>query len=197
MFFAPDKVERRCESCGVTEATHEHKLSALPRILILHLKRFVEDKTTGRYHKDSAAVIPDLKLDLAPLTTIDCRGPAPVTPEEEEEDTDAPADEEAALRRIIERSKTDVGGAGRSGEDADLRRAMARSLEKDFELQSFVRHRGSSASTGHYIACVRDQAKKKWIKFNDAISEEQNSIGGNDDSTEGYLFFYESCGLTR
>ena len=39
-FFEPEDVEWRCERCDAQQAGMTHRLATLPRVLILHLKRF-------------------------------------------------------------------------------------------------------------------------------------------------------------
>ena len=39
-FFEPEEVEWRCERCDAQQAGMTHRLATLPRVLILHLKRF-------------------------------------------------------------------------------------------------------------------------------------------------------------
>ena len=39
-FFNDDRVEVQCEKCDGCEATVRHRIAKLPRVLILHLKRF-------------------------------------------------------------------------------------------------------------------------------------------------------------
>ena len=39
-FFADDELEVGCEACGEQRATVRHRVSQLPRVLMLHLKRF-------------------------------------------------------------------------------------------------------------------------------------------------------------
>jgi uncharacterized UBP type Zn finger protein len=41
-FFAPETLEKACEACGAASAQHSltHAVRRLPRVLVVHLKRF-------------------------------------------------------------------------------------------------------------------------------------------------------------
>jgi len=63
-FFSPSKVDCKCEKCSNTKATVTLTFESLPRILILHLKRFRPNFEKMTYEKRSDAVaIPD-KLEI-------------------------------------------------------------------------------------------------------------------------------------
>lgn len=119
-------------------------------------------------------------------------------PDEEEDDVLADPfkektvsqQEEEQMRQAIEASKSDFGPKSEE-DDPAIQQALLRSLESSYTLRSYVRHRGYTSSTGHYIACVMDDKRKKWIKFNDAISEE-TVFGSREEESEGYLFFYDT-----
>src|SRR5438105_3843552 len=63
-FFDVDEVEKQCESCGNTIAALQHKMVTFPRVLILHLKRFLVDLKEETYHKIKDKVKADKTLNL-------------------------------------------------------------------------------------------------------------------------------------
>lgn len=66
-----EDVEWKCptEDCGANTASMEHRLSRLPQVLLLHLKRFVYNEATDVFEKCKVPVEIPLRLDLAELLT--------------------------------------------------------------------------------------------------------------------------------
>ena len=61
-FFADDAVEVACERCDGHTATVTHRISKLPRVLTLHLKRFDHTATGVRKRLDPVRPLPALSL---------------------------------------------------------------------------------------------------------------------------------------
>jgi uncharacterized UBP type Zn finger protein len=59
----PSELEKSCE-CGNNTATVTHKLVTLPRVLILHLKRFKANIDARTYSKCFTEIKPDTLIDL-------------------------------------------------------------------------------------------------------------------------------------
>eukprot|EP01119_Soliformovum_irregulare_P017285 TRINITY_DN5111_c1_g1_i2.p1 TRINITY_DN5111_c1_g1~~TRINITY_DN5111_c1_g1_i2.p1 ORF type:complete len:697 (-),score=177.16 TRINITY_DN5111_c1_g1_i2:178-2268(-) len=74
-FFQPDVVAKKCEKCECETATVNGRIYGLPRILILHLKRFEANFEKQTYDKISEPVQPATTLDLSPFCTDDTRNP--------------------------------------------------------------------------------------------------------------------------
>eukprot|EP00438_Fugacium_kawagutii_P028392 Skav205705 [mRNA] locus=scaffold608:7442:10114:- [translate_table: standard] len=63
-YFQPELLEATCEHCHALEANLDTNLKEAPRVLVLHLKRFVPNMEKQCYEKQHQAVdIPSL-LDL-------------------------------------------------------------------------------------------------------------------------------------
>ena len=78
-FFNDDQVEVQCEKCEHgREATVRHRISKLPRVLILHLKRF--DSTAAGVRKRLDVVRPLQTLSLGPCCKDIVQPPPPMTP---------------------------------------------------------------------------------------------------------------------
>ena len=52
-FFACREQDLRCEKCGAATVQIQPRLKELPRVLILHLKRFQPNLCTSRYEKNN------------------------------------------------------------------------------------------------------------------------------------------------
>lgn len=61
-FFQDDDVEYKCESCGASDSVIEHKMARLPRILVLHLKRFSFADERGTKIQEPVVINPYLDL---------------------------------------------------------------------------------------------------------------------------------------
>jgi len=77
-FFEAESVERQCE-CGQDTAQITHRFSVLPRVLVLHLKRFKVTEA-GDVDKETAAVTAPIHLDVGPLVEEDTLYPLPYNP---------------------------------------------------------------------------------------------------------------------
>lgn len=97
-FFSGGEMEARCPSCGHEAATHRLRLECLPRVLVLHVKRFNVDVGADgapRLSKDCTEVEAPPELDVAPWCAEECwLGPSgPLRADAQE---DAPGRPEAA-----------------------------------------------------------------------------------------------------
>ena len=64
MYFSKERVEIKCEKCGHSFATKTSSIHALPRVLVLHFKRFEANMKTGKYVKRHDAIDVTETLDL-------------------------------------------------------------------------------------------------------------------------------------
>jgi len=76
-----DDVEWKCPAvdCAANVASMEHRLSSLPQVLLLHLKRFVYNEKTDVFEKCTLPVEIPLRLDLAPLLSPNAPVPAGIS----------------------------------------------------------------------------------------------------------------------
>jgi uncharacterized UBP type Zn finger protein len=68
--FQPEPVSRTCEKCGCSDATGTRKFSAMPRVLILHVKRFSPSQDGSRYEKVHQKITPQMVLSLGELNLL-------------------------------------------------------------------------------------------------------------------------------
>jgi ubiquitin C-terminal hydrolase len=62
--MADNELERRCEKCQHDVASVEHRVVEMPRVLILHLKRFQVNADSTSYDKLTSAVNIIKDLDI-------------------------------------------------------------------------------------------------------------------------------------
>jgi uncharacterized UBP type Zn finger protein len=63
-YFETEVLEAKCEHCGASKARMEKQLTQAPRVLVLHLKRFVPNFEKQRYDKNKQNVQIPLEFDL-------------------------------------------------------------------------------------------------------------------------------------
>ena len=64
-YLKEERLEAKCERCGCGLARMEKSLTSAPRILVLHLKRFVPNPSRQRYEKQHGNVFIPAELDLS------------------------------------------------------------------------------------------------------------------------------------
>ena len=64
-FFSPMHQEYKCERCQHAEVEITSAISRLPRVLILHIKRFTPDQRSGTYEKRQDPVLVQRTIDLS------------------------------------------------------------------------------------------------------------------------------------
>ncbi|KAK2141759.1 hypothetical protein LSH36_1047g00005 [Paralvinella palmiformis] len=73
--FLPEQVDYTCEKCGGKEATVQHKFSKLPRVLVIHLKRYTFNTQTSRNMKLVQNLIIPKFLTLKSQSTAETEKP--------------------------------------------------------------------------------------------------------------------------
>jgi uncharacterized UBP type Zn finger protein len=63
-YFIQEKLERLCENCQCPTASVEKKIFTLPRVLVIHIKRFQHTKTGFFVHKLHDKITIDSKIDI-------------------------------------------------------------------------------------------------------------------------------------
>jgi len=74
-FFQEDTVDKECEHCSGRAFTVRHKIRRLPRVLVLHVKRFSIDTKTLRPEKRHDRVVAPLSLSLMSLCRASVKPP--------------------------------------------------------------------------------------------------------------------------
>lgn len=80
-FFQPRTLDYKCSECDCTTVEVAGKMKALPRVLVLHLKRFLPNLAKGTYEKIRDRVRFPAHLDLSGVCTPQTLNPPAVTVE--------------------------------------------------------------------------------------------------------------------
>lgn len=104
--FNDERIEKRCEKCSHKTALLERKLIQLPRVLVIHLKRFSYNMATHEHTKLKYKTSLDAQIDLQNFcaTDLDCAGPINLEPQKQLDET-----EERALTEQLKEDEQTLG----------------------------------------------------------------------------------------
>lgn len=77
MFFESEVVEHTCEECKHDQAVFSHVIKSLPRVLVVHVKRFRANVDLRTYEKLQAPIDANPTLDLGEYCSKDTSPPTP------------------------------------------------------------------------------------------------------------------------
>ncbi|VEU45350.1 unnamed protein product [Pseudo-nitzschia multistriata] len=171
-FFSPEDREIDCEKCKIGKtATQTMEVLSPPRVVLLHLKRFlVEERAKGGsgppglvFRKNRAPVELAEALDIEAV-----RGD--LTKSDRDNDNDKPSDGPATTQR------------------------------HRYSLRSVVHHIGSTSVSGHYTAdALRKDplsGEDRWVSYDDGATAETKQgvvVGSSSNQKTAYMLLYASA----
>jgi len=160
----------RCPKCKADrEAKKKITMTRAPNFLVIHLKRFSASRTESARKVRTPIEFPLHHLDLGPFM----------------EPAMSPAEEQYALRTAVD------GPAQLTG----LKTDPAMNGPYIYNAYAVIRHLGTSLSSGHYVAMVRDKARGCWRQFNDdrVTDFEPGNLPASErlQNEKAYIVFYE------
>eukprot|EP00747_Dinoflagellata_sp_TGD_P162365 gnl/TRDRNA2_/TRDRNA2_179866_c0_seq1.p1 gnl/TRDRNA2_/TRDRNA2_179866_c0~~gnl/TRDRNA2_/TRDRNA2_179866_c0_seq1.p1 ORF type:complete len:605 (+),score=80.15 gnl/TRDRNA2_/TRDRNA2_179866_c0_seq1:77-1891(+) len=209
-YFADEVLEAKCERCGAPAAHMQKQVTAPPRILVLHLKRFVPNIQKQRYDKQHQSVDIPSSLDLhacmrrrqhhtGPATVNTAASPDKISGPvgAEAPDADAQTGKSSPSSRLPARPLATVSedGAGSlqprwgEGEDAVPSPAKADSCELVYDLRSVVAHDGASPHSGHYV-CHALSESGAWRLYDDSLVKDMPAGHEKTLGSKAYILFY-------
>jgi ubiquitin C-terminal hydrolase len=219
-FFSKEKLELKCEKCFGESATQSKEIVRLPKVLLLHLKRFIVDVSPDysriSYRKNQSAVEfgECLTMDaednengaLGEFLGTDVSYPKVVDENETDdcgckscsgkESIDGSEDDDYEILQSTDRDEED-------GQDDDF--VDLGIMKRKYKVRSVVNHIGSSASCGHYTANASKLKNKEgeekeccgkqreWFRFNDDFVSKLSNEEAMGERTQknAYLIMYE------
>ena len=182
-----------CERCqAVTSATKRTSLNRdCPKVLVLHLKRFMWKGKSGQRAKIIAPVaFPLENLSLEPF----------LEPEAEEEDNDdvvvvekpARGKGKSPVKKGSNKRKSSVAAnEDKQQKEKDETTNAGSSKSSTYDLSACVVHHGHAANAGHYTAVARDLAgDNRWRQFDDDHVRDIDDDEVKSIASQGYMFFY-------
>ena len=180
-FFAPCTQQLKCEQCFGDTATQVMEITALPPVLLLHLKRFIVDYSPDwsslSYRKNHSAV------DLNEVISVNVH-----------DDDDDDDDNRGVLTEFLAldcRMTKQLASTAAAGSNSVLPRTMTTTASK-YALRSVVNHIGASANCGHYTADAQRGEQKEWFRFNDTHVSSVSATEVMEQSKQtAYMCLYE------
>lgn len=77
MFFDAEEVEHICDECKAERAIFSHVIKSVPRVLVIHMKRFKANVEKMTYDKLSLPFQINNEIDLSEFCSIDATPPLP------------------------------------------------------------------------------------------------------------------------
>jgi len=211
-YFADEGLDAKCEHCGHTGALMEKALVSPPRVLVLHLKRFVPNYQMRRYDKQHQRVDIPLQLDLTVClggAVPACAESSPASPFQV-----LPPGGRLPARPLAGGAMENSAGAmhtmpvadnDRGGESAPSTVPVQASVTQAgasqaaplpgadgplYKLRALVAHEGSSPRSGHYV-CYSVSEAGVWRLHDDSVVSD---LPGNDPTKglgqKAYILFY-------
>ncbi|EON68591.1 hypothetical protein W97_07849 [Coniosporium apollinis CBS 100218] len=165
----------RCPHCKKErEATKQITLTRAPKHLVVHFKRFSASHQEKARKVRTPIEFPLHGLDLSPYML------PPPTPEE---------------TAYIER------GHGPESLQTNFRIDEAMKPPYLYNAYAVMRHLGTTMTSGHYIAMVKDPGRGCWREYNDERTRDFDpaALRGQDrlQNEQAYIVFYERQGLSQ
>jgi ubiquitin C-terminal hydrolase len=197
-YFSMELIDARCEKCQCNAARLFKEPFEWPRVLVLHLKRFLPNIQQGRYDKRHERVKIPLLLDVpnsgievkagatqvghgAAATVRELARPLVVRDSGAESPPDAGTpsrSEQIQCGDSLTRSGGSSGPPGSPGSASQPR----------YNLRAVVAHEGLSPQAGHYVTFARSSADK-WQLFDDSTVRDLSALP-NDLGSRAYILFY-------
>lgn len=184
-FTAPETLSSdsyHCVKCNSAQtASKRLKLSSLPPVLPIHLKRFSHSQTQAKSSKLGAHIRFPFTLNLEPYIS------PPKQPKEKEKPNKQ--DEEEEKEKDKSKSKKDSKDKDKDKPSNDDP-ASKQQLEPLYTLASVIVHKGK-IDNGHYVSYARQG--QEWFRFDDSMvvrASEKEVLG-----SEAYMLFYVVDGV--
>ena len=148
-FFAPEDREVNCEKCeGGTIATQTMKILSMPKVILLHLKRFiVVERPIVAGAKETELIFKKNKVPVE-LTT------------------------DLSVGKLLLTKNNNQSNQSSPGTASTL------SPDDNYRLKSIVHHIGNTAKSGHYttdaLRADPEDGTDRWVSFDDGVAVEKS-----------------------
>ena len=184
-FFQPEIREINCEKCSDgTHAEQTLRILSQPKLLLLHLKRFIV--VEQRIYPAATAI------DVENQPPNNQLSPSLIS-------TTPPADVAPQIEYVFKKNKAPIDIP--SSLSLETYHQDSSQPTNNYCLQSIVHHIGSRASSGHYTAdAVRDvdnepDSGKVWVSFDDGITTEttiERIVSNRFKQSTAYMLLYSA-----
>ncbi|KAJ3587069.1 hypothetical protein NHX12_013459, partial [Muraenolepis orangiensis] len=164
LYFKASELECTCWRCSGRQATVVRHFLTLPRVLVLHLKRFHRDGRRMRKATDAVSIPPLLSLASLVGEQGDAAG-------RDTAPTDFSGDKEREHQDVSVKDHCD---------------------QTSYRLSGIVSHLGDSIDTGHYISDTAGENGPGWLTLNDrdVRTTAETTVLKTRDQTAYILFYF-------
>ncbi|XP_030203698.1 ubiquitin carboxyl-terminal hydrolase 37-like isoform X2 [Gadus morhua] len=188
-YFKPSELECTCRQCSGCQTTAVRHFLTLPRVLLLHMKRFHHDGARLRKVTDAVSVPPWLSLASLVGEQGAAAGIDPLRSSYGEGEIASgakPSANMAAVDHLDSAGDRDRGLQEVHGKD--------HSNQSTYRLSGMVSHLGESINTGHYVSDVAREDGAGWLTLNDArVTPAETPVLRTREKT-AYMLFYVLSG---
>ncbi|XP_071391199.1 ubiquitin carboxyl-terminal hydrolase 37-like [Centroberyx affinis] len=183
LYFKASELECTCRQCFGHQATVSRAFLTLPRVLVLHMKRFCYDGKQLRRVNDAVCIPP--VLSLASLLeeqqgVLSPPGGRKVSPQAK------PFPSTASVDQLESSGDTD-----RSQQGAPVDHGV----QSSYRLSAVVSHLGRSINCGHYLSDVIEGHSGEWVTLNDSrVTRTDEAAVLKHRQDTAYLLFYVLSG---
>ncbi|XP_076859693.1 ubiquitin carboxyl-terminal hydrolase 26-like [Brachyhypopomus gauderio] len=187
-YFKSTDLEVKCD-CGQGNKTSEAvEFLTLPRILILHIKRF---DTLGQKLRNPMDIPSELDLSAFPGVASlrqPLSGPAYTQEKPHEKQVDN-LEKSSLPEQVVNESRE---GQGEKVQHVSPLESVPTDI---YRLHAVVSHLGSSMNNGHYISDVAEEKGERWLTFDDSnVSKIKEPTILKRRAKTAYLLFYMQSG---
>jgi ubiquitin carboxyl-terminal hydrolase 22/27/51 len=191
-FTAPETLSSdsyHCRKCNSAQKAEKRlKLSTLPPVLPVHLKRFSHSQKLSTSSKIDTKIRFPFTLNLDPYTSPPKQPKITITNNNKKDDDEDTSKKSKTKDKEKEKEKEKAKEAEKEKEKAEKdakAAAEAAKIEPLYTLSSVIVHKGKIDS-GHYVSYARQGGE--WFRFDDSMVvrvEEKEVLGA-----EAYMLFY-------
>jgi len=176
-YFAPEELEATCAHCDHPAARMEKRLSIPPRVLVLHLKRFVPNLQLHRYDKRHQSVEFPQRFDLQECLRSGAHSSIAGV---------AASNTPRLPARPLAAFSPEQQEPHQSEE-----KAAAAPPPLYYNLRALVSHDGASPHSGHYV-CYAKSESGMWKLYDDSIVRDLGSAyePHRELGRSAYILFY-------
>ncbi|KAK6311831.1 hypothetical protein J4Q44_G00174950 [Coregonus suidteri] len=168
LYFKPSALECACRDCSGSIASVTRHFLTLPRVLMLHMKRFTAGDWEPEKVDDPMSIPADLTLPALCGETASVQHGARASSLGNNNVDNIPANSaEGTLDRPASNSSDQLEKPADS-EKGQQTAAVRHQTDNIYKLSSVISHLGDNMYTGHYISDVLDSRGSGWLCLDDS-----------------------------
>ncbi|XP_029619722.1 ubiquitin carboxyl-terminal hydrolase 37-like [Salmo trutta] len=195
LYFKPSALECACRVCSGSMASVTRHFLTLPRVLMLHIKRFTAGNWEPEKVDDPIAIPAELTLPAVCGATAPVQHGARASSMGKNNMDNTPANSpKGTLDRPASNSSDQLEKPADSEKEQQAA-AVRHQPDNIYKLSSVISHLGDNMCTGHYISDVLDSSGSGWLCLDDAhVSRTDEATVLRATAQTAYILFYVCSG---